>query len=205
MGYREVNWSLPRDLQQVIARKNINDGTYCKLPSMGWMFVPLTQYHGGGAAATIEPLCDHLDHYRIMLYNNILSGVQAAYRGFRIYDTDDTRIMVKDAVALYKKYRDILESPAVHIRRADGRDYDGFIHCNNELETKGFAVFFNPLNIEIIRKIDIPVYYTGLNDTAIISKFDKSENAEKYEISRDYYVTVEVMIPAKDFVWYTVK
>ena len=30
---------------------------------MGWMMVPLTEYHGGGAAATIEPLHEHLAHY----------------------------------------------------------------------------------------------------------------------------------------------
>ena len=56
MGYREVNWSLPRAYQEIIERQNIFDGTWEKTPSMGWMFVPLTEYQGGGAAATIEPL-----------------------------------------------------------------------------------------------------------------------------------------------------
>ncbi|MCD8534216.1 MAG: alpha-galactosidase [Verrucomicrobia bacterium] len=54
MGYREVNWSLPRAEQVLHTRQNIFDGTWQKTPSMGWMFVPLTQYHGGGAAATIR-------------------------------------------------------------------------------------------------------------------------------------------------------
>ena len=48
MGYRETNWSLPRAQQVVHTRQNIYDGTWEKTPSMGWMFVPLTQYHGGG-------------------------------------------------------------------------------------------------------------------------------------------------------------
>ena len=52
MGYRETDWSLPRDRQVIIERQNIYDGTWKKTPSMGWTFVPLTQYHGGGAAAT---------------------------------------------------------------------------------------------------------------------------------------------------------
>jgi hypothetical protein len=51
MGYRETNWSLPRSLQHIHARQNMFDGTWEKLPSMGWMFVPLVQYHGGGADA----------------------------------------------------------------------------------------------------------------------------------------------------------
>ena len=37
MGYREVNWSLPRDRQILLARQNIYDGTWEKTPSMGWM------------------------------------------------------------------------------------------------------------------------------------------------------------------------
>lgn len=48
MGYREVDWSLPRAQQVIITRQNIYDGTWYKTPSMGWMFVPLTQYQGEG-------------------------------------------------------------------------------------------------------------------------------------------------------------
>ena len=29
------------------------DDTYQKIPTMGWMFVPLVDYHGGGDAAAI--------------------------------------------------------------------------------------------------------------------------------------------------------
>ncbi len=81
MGYREVNWSLPRAYQEIIERQNIFDGTWDKTPSMGWMFVPLTEYHGGGAAATIEPLKDHLEHYEQRLANLFGAGVIACYRG----------------------------------------------------------------------------------------------------------------------------
>lgn len=203
MGYKEVNWSLPREQQVLLARQNIHDGTYEKLPSMGWMFVPLTQYHGGGAAATIEPLCEHLEHYRLMLNNNLLAGVQASYRGSRLYDTEETKTMVKESIAIYKKHRDILESPAVHIRRPDGRDFDGYVHVNPSLEEKGMIVFFNPLNEEITRTVDVPLYYTGLNDRAEIAKF--GENAAVYELERDYSVRLTITIPADDYVWFTVK
>ena len=63
MGYRETNFSLPRERQILISRQNIYDGTFEKTPSMGWMFVPLVEYHGGGEAATFEPLCEHLADY----------------------------------------------------------------------------------------------------------------------------------------------
>ncbi|MBO5299540.1 MAG: alpha-galactosidase [Clostridia bacterium] len=203
MGYKEVNWSLPREQQVILARQNIHDGTYEKLPTMGWMFVPLTEYHGGGEAATIEPLCEHIDHYRLMLNNNLMAGVQASYRGLRLYDTEETKEMVRSSVETYKKHRAILESPAVHIRRADGRDYDGYVHVNPDLEEKGLAVFFNPLDTEIRRTVKIPLYFTGLDNTAKLALFDK--DPQTFTLTRDYCIETEIVIPANDFIWFTVK
>ncbi len=57
LGYREENWTLPRDAQVLLSRQNIFDGTWQKTPSMGWSFLPLVNYKGGGPAALIEPLC----------------------------------------------------------------------------------------------------------------------------------------------------
>lgn len=103
MGYRETNWSLPRAQQEIIERQNIYDGTWQKTPSMGWMFVPLVAYHGGGAAATIEPLKDHLPHYEQRLANLFGAGVQACYRGPQLYDSPQTKELVKKWVDFYKK------------------------------------------------------------------------------------------------------
>ncbi|MCY3787739.1 MAG: alpha-galactosidase, partial [Gemmatimonadetes bacterium] len=108
MGYRETNFSLPRERQILIARQNIYDATYEKTPSMGWMFVPLVEYHGGGAAATFEPLCEHLEDYESHLAQNFGSGVIACYRGPRLFDTEQTKTVVKKWVDFYKKYRPIL-------------------------------------------------------------------------------------------------
>ncbi len=133
MGYRETDWSLPRAQQEIIERQNIFDGTWEKTPSMGWMFVPLTEYQGGGAAATIEPLKDHLDHYETRLANLFGAGVQACYRGPRLFDTDETKAVVKKWVDFYKAHRAILDSDLIHLRRADGRDWDGWLHVNPAL------------------------------------------------------------------------
>ncbi|MEM8713742.1 MAG: alpha-galactosidase, partial [Planctomycetota bacterium] len=148
MGYREVNWSLPRAEQVIHTRQNIFDGTWEKTPSMGWMFVPLSEYHGGGEAATIEPLAEHLSHYKAMLYSNLALGVQACYRGPRLYDTDETKEVVADAVGWFKANRRILEADVVHGRRADGRDVDWMMHVDPwapEGEAKAMVVAFNPL------------------------------------------------------------
>jgi hypothetical protein len=166
MGYRETNWSLPRSQQEIIERQNILDGTRFKTPSMGWMFVPLTEYHGGGAAATIEPLAEHLDHYERRLANLLGAGVQACFRGPRLYDTDTTRAMVTRWVQFYKKNRAILDSDLIPLRRADGRDWDGWLHVNPHLDTPAMAMVYNPLPHPIQPTIRIPLYYSGITQAA---------------------------------------
>ena len=110
MGYRESNWSLPREQQHIHARQNLYDGTWEKTPSMGWMMVPLVEYQGGGPAATIEPLKDHLADYEMHLANNLGYGAQACYRGPRLYDSPEVKAAVIKWVSWFKKYRAILES-----------------------------------------------------------------------------------------------
>jgi len=161
MTYKEGNNSLPRERQIILFRQNIYDGTWNKTPSMGWMFVPLMQYHGGGAAATIEPLHEHLDFYEWHLAQNFGSGVQACYRGPRLYDTEETKAVVKKWVDFYKKYRAILDSDIVHVRRPDGRDIDCILHVNPQLKQKGLAMVYNPTSRRISRQLKLPLYYTG--------------------------------------------
>ena len=205
MGYREVNWSLPRDQQVIHARQNIFDGTREKTPSMGWMFVPLTEYQGGGAAATIEPLKDHLAHYGKMLASNLGNGVQACYRGPRLYDTDSTRDMVKKWVDLYKKHRDILESDIIHTssRRADGRDLDWMLHANPNLKEKGFLMIFNPTKSVIRKEIRISLYYTGLTTEAHL--IDETGKNQSFLLDRNYVVTVPVEVGPGQEISFTIE
>lgn len=199
MGYREVNWSLPRAEQLIHTRQNIFDGTWTKTPSMGWMFVPLTEYHGGGAAATIEPLEQHLDHYRLMLLANLSAGVQACYRGPRLYDSPRTKAMLEEVVAWYKKYRDILESDVIHLRRADARDWDGLLHVNPRLQQPALLCVFNPLDEAIEREIVVPLYYAGLVDQVQVSVAGAPSNL--HNLDRRSRLRLRVQIPANGFQW----
>ncbi len=203
MGYRETNWSLPRAQQVIHTRQNIHDGMWSKTPSMGWMFVPLTQYHGGGAAATIEPLDEHRDHYQRMLVSNLAMGVQACYRGPRLYDTDRTQTMVKTWVDWFRQYRDILESDVVHGRRADGRDLDWMLHVNPRLEHKGMLVVFNPLEKPVEKTIRVNLYYTGLTDRAQVR--DAEGETVSYALNRDYTIEIPVQIGPEGFAWFAIK
>ncbi len=200
MGYREVNWSLPRAQQVIHTRQNIYDGTWEKTPSMGWMFVPLTEYQGGGAAATIEPLEEHLDHYERMLVSNLALGVQACYRGPRLYDTDRTRAMVKRWVDWYKAHRDILESDLIHGRRADGRDLDWMLHVNPKLREKGLLAVFNPLERAVERVLEVNLYYTGLTDAVRVR--DAEGQAQTLSLARDYTLRLPVQVPPQGMRWW---
>ena len=203
MGYREVNWSLPREMQLLHTRQNIFDGTWYKTPSMGWMFVPLSEYHGGGAAATIEPLDEHLDHYQSMIESNLGLGVQACYRGPRLFDTDRTRNMLKGKVDWFKKYRDILESDVIHGRRPDGRDLDWMLHVNPTLKQKGMLLVYNPTDKPIVKTISVNLYYTGLTEVANVKP--QGETGSAMKLNRDYTIKVEVSVEPQGMSWFLIE
>lgn len=203
MGYRETDWSLPRDRQVIIERQNIFDGTWNKTPSMGWTFVPLTQYHGGGAAATIEPLSEHLKDYKAHLVQNFGSGAQACYRGPRLFDAPATEALVKKEVSWYKKYRDILNSDIIHLRRPDGRDYDAILHVNPQLKEKGFLMVYNPLDSPITRMIKVPLYYTGITGIAKVS--EKEGLKKNYKLDENKNILLRITIPANGYNWYLIE
>ena len=203
IGYREANWSLPRDRQIIHARQLNYDGTWDRMASACWSFVPLVEYHGGGKEATLEPLNEHIFEYKTHLMQNYGSGVQACYRGPRLYDTPETKSMVQGVISWYKKYREILNSDIIHLRRPDGRDWDGFLHVNPKGKEKGLAMFFNPTDKEITRTIDLPLYYTGLTKTAKIREGEGK--SKKYKLKRNYTISLTINIPANGNTWFVIE
>jgi hypothetical protein len=203
MGYREDTWSLPRAEQVVHGRQHVYDGTWEKTPSMGWTFVPLVQYHGGGAAATLEPLAEHLDTYERVLAQNLGLGVQACYRGPRLFDTDETKAVVKRQVEFFKKYRGILESDLVHVRRADGRDLDCLLHVNPRLKPRALAMVFNPLERKVTKTVRLPLYYSGLTETASVR--EQEGPAKPYKLDRKYVIEVPVEVGAGGWTWLVIE
>lgn len=203
LGYREVNFSLSREQQKILNRQNIFDGTWDKIPSMGWGFVPLTKYQGGGPEAVLEPLSEHLKDYKQLMMQYYGAGIQACYRGPRLYDTDATKKVVIETINWYKKYRDILNADIIHLRRPDGRDWDGIMHVNPALATKGLVMLYNPLKEAITRKIKLPLYYTGLTKEAKV----RIENGKitTYQISRDYSIELNIQLAAEAYTWLVIE
>jgi len=203
MGYRESNWSLPRAQQLIHARQNIFDGTWEKTPSMGWMLVPLVEYGGGGPAATIEPLSQHLDHYELTLANNFGAGVQACYRGPRLFDTPETKQLVKKWTDFYKRHRALLDSDIIHARRPDARDIDFYLHVNPHLKEKAMIMVFNPLDRSASKVLKVPLYYSGLTGKAMIGERDGK--AQEYQLDRDFSVNLPVNLGPQSVTWFVVE
>ena len=203
IGYRETNWSLPRERQLIHARQLNYDCTWNQPPSSMWSFVPLVQYHGGGDAATLEPLNEHLYEYRTHMMQNYGAGVQACYRGPRLYDTEETKQVVKETISWYKKYRRILNSDIIHLRKPDARDWDGIMHVNPKEKERALAMIYNPLNEDITREITLPLYYTGLSKKAHIR--EQEGKARVYKLDGNQCVTLTVTIPARGYTWFVVE
>ncbi|WP_232074343.1 alpha-galactosidase [Spirosoma aureum] len=199
LGYREVNFSLSREQQKILNRQNIFDGTWEKTPAMGWGFVPLTKYQGGGPEAVFEPLSEHLTDYEQLMMQYYGSGVQACYRGPRLYDTEQTKQTVKRVIGWYKKYRQLLNADLIHLRRPDGRDWDGIMHVDPSLKEKGLVMLFNPLKTKITRIIKLPLYYTGLDKVATIKQ--DGGKGKVYSLNRKYEVELRVEIEPENYTW----
>ena len=203
LGYREVNFSLPREDQKILNRQNIYDGLWEKTPCMSWGFVPLTKYQGGDSNAVLEPLSAHLQDYKQLMMQYYGAGVQACYRGPRLYDTEETKQTVIGVIHWYKKYRDILNSDVIHLRRADGRDWDGIMHVNSGLKTKALVMLYNPLREKMERTITLPLYFTGLTTTAQVS--EKRGKTKEYKLNRNYEIEVTVALAPDSYTWLVVK
>jgi hypothetical protein len=203
LGYREVNFSLSREQQKIINRQNIFDGTWEKTPSMGWGFVPLTKYQGGDADAVLEPLSEHLKDYVQLMMQYYGAGVQACYRGPRLYDNEETKQAVIKVINWYKEYRDILNSSIIHLRRADGRDWDGWMHVNPSLKQKALVMLFNPTKEKLTRNIKLPLYYTGVKNTALVSI--NGVTATTYKLNRNYEIELPVTLNAEEYKWIVIE
>ena len=86
-----------------------------------------------------------------------------------------------------------MEGDLIHLRRADARDIDYWLMVNPNAEEKGALVVFNPLNKKIKKKINVPLYYTGLDNIATVHHNDIQT---QYLINRDYSIDLKVEVEA---------
>jgi hypothetical protein len=133
-----------------------------------------------------------LEDYEWHLAQNFGSGVIACYRGSRLFDTEETKTLVKKWVDFYKQYRLILDSDLIHVRRPDGRSIDCMLHVNSQLDPCGLAMVYNPTSQTQQMNLKLPLYYTGLGEFARICQSDGQST--EYPIDRDYNIQIPIEI-----------
>jgi hypothetical protein len=131
------------------------------------------------------------------------AGIQACYRGPRLYDNDTTKATVIKVINWYKQHRGILNSSVIHLRRADGRDWDGWMHINPSLKEKALVMLFNPTKEKITRNIKLPLYYAGLNNKASISIMGAP--AVTMQLDRSYNISLPVTLNAGEYKWIVIE
>ncbi len=137
---------------------------------MGWMFVPLTEYQGGGAAATVEPLHEHLAHYRQMMEGNLLAGCRPATAGLACMTPTKQgpwsrlRLLASKQIARSSRATSTMAPVAVQMAGV----FDWILHVNPDLETPGMLVVHNPLDQAVEQTLQLDPYYTGLRGTVLV-------------------------------------
>ncbi|MBI5834139.1 MAG: LamG domain-containing protein [Armatimonadetes bacterium] len=195
MGYREATDNIDIVLQTLIYRQYIYDGTWHKTPGMGWVNLNTEVLRGGLEA--------NVDRYERALIVLLSSGAQVWVRGHRLYDGPRSQAMLTRWMAWYKRHREVLGGDIIHLRRPDGRGLDYYLHVNPAGREKGLLLVFNPTDEAITQSLSVPLYYTGLSDTAKISAQDGP--AKSYRLDRGRQVRLPVTVPAGGFGWWVVR
>lgn len=172
VGYEEIAFSERRQEQLLVSRIYYYKGTFVKNPAMSWGFVPLNQYHGGGKQATFFPISKNAFDFDWAIAQIVASGIWPTLRGVKIYDSLEGKEILTKWIAIYKKYRQVLNGITVHFMppRIDKKNpirTTGIDAIMNQLpygEVRGFVMFFNQTDTPITQKIIVPTYYTGLTD-----------------------------------------
>jgi hypothetical protein len=195
MGYREAVDGIDIVLQTVICRQYIYDGTWHKTASMGWVNVNTRVLPGRMEKS--------LDKYERQFFGLLSSGAAVSITGHRLYDGPKSRAMLKKWMDWYRRYRAIIQGDIIHLRRPDGRDLDYYLHVNPANPEKGMLLVFNPLAEPVAKPIDLPLYYTGLTDTATIREQEGAP--KKFKLDREFSVRLPVEIPANGHSWFVVE
>lgn len=169
VGYEEIGFSQPRRTQLLLNRIYNYKGTYHKIPSMGWGFLPIEEYHGGGNIAKFEPLTKNLAEYDWALAEAAASGVWPFVRGKQLYDSELCRNVVKYWTDVIRKHKTLLNSNTIHVYPPKAtenlniaEDIDVILQENHTTRDKMFLMVCNQTPEKRTQTLILPVFYTGL-------------------------------------------
>lgn len=152
------------------------DNSYDKVPSQGWSFIPLEEYHGGGAAATLEPLRANLADYEAALASAFGWGIQPAFRGGRLYDGRQMRGLLRRWVGFLRRHRPLLTGDVIHLGRPEVDRVDHVLHVQPDRargRERALLFLFNPAT-KPLRALEspVPLHYAGVHSGIVcVSEF----------------------------------
>lgn len=129
------------------------------------------------------------------------AGVAACYRGNRPYSSPEIGAMLKNWIGWYKAHRGTLIQPVIHLRRPSMQSWDGWLHVNpfslgDSQSEVGVAMLFNPTDQTLQNmSIALPLYYTGLEDNALVTVNDLAPRV--FPLNRDYSITLTLDMPPR--------
>jgi hypothetical protein len=203
MGYREATANLSPEQQLLLGRQYIYDGTWYKLPTMGWMTLQLVGFYTNDLRVGLEPLSENIKRYEQQLIQYLASGCQLTIRGNRMYDTPETKAIVSKWLNWFKEYRDILTSDIIHVSRPTGRDLDCMMHVNPFIDKKGMVIVFNPTDREIEKELKLPLYYSGLKENVIVKK--EGGDPVRHDLNEKSELLLPVKVKAQGTSWFVLE
>ena len=75
-------------------------------------------------------------------------------------------------------------------------------HVNPRLEHRGMLVVFNPLDREVNRTLRVPLYYTGLEESAMVRQEEGAPR--EHRLARDYSIALEVSVAPRGMTWFVI-
>ncbi len=130
-------------------------------------------------------------------------GAQSWLRGGGLYDGPKSMAMVKRCVEWSKKYREVIRGDIIHLHRPDGQSIDYVLHVRPGNKQKGMLLVFNPTSESITQEILLPLYYTGLTETASIREAEGE--SKPYRLDRQFNVRLPVTVAAGGYTWFVVE
>jgi hypothetical protein len=73
------------------------------------------------------------------------------------------------------------------------------MHVNPKGKEKALVMLFNPTNENMEKELEIPLYYTGLQDKVNVSI--EGNGSKKYPIKQNQNLLIQINIPADGFTW----
>ncbi len=77
------------------------------------------------------------------------------------------------------------------------------MHVNPGLKTRGLAMVFNPTDKAVKQRLRLPLYYTGLSETATVSR--EGGEPQRCKIDRQYDIDLDIELKANGATWFVIE